>query len=142
MRKYINDEILKAFPEELQTLIIETKVISGYESRESANSVTIDKLYLLSTKELYGERESNDTLDETRQLDYYKNYENTDGSIGVTTSNCSGAIKKNNGSAYFWWLRSAFSDSTVRFYIVNNKGCWVSLNATSTDGVAVAFRIG
>ncbi|MBR2828198.1 MAG: hypothetical protein IKE70_03100, partial [Bacilli bacterium] len=72
---------------------------------------------------------------ETRQLDYYK-------SQNVTTSSYSGAIKQNNGSNAFWWLRSARSTDTDRiFFRVESSGDWSNSYSTTANGVAPAFRI-
>lgn len=136
MRTYVNSDIYNALPSELKNGIIDTTVVSGHERSVSTNYTTTDKLYLLSTKEVWGkEGTSNvinyDTTDAyTRQLDYYK-------AQGVTTSNYSGA--KKNGS---WLLRAAYSTSSYRFYFVNTSGYWSYINATNSTGVAPAFRIG
>ena len=148
MRTYVNNTIYNALPEKLREKIIDTTVVSGYGSGDAPNKVTTDKVYLLSTKEVWDQGTSNtinhDTAREnTRQLDYYQNYKNTDGSIGVTTSLYSGAIKKYNGNGSSWWLRSARSDSTYGFYYVISNGDWNNHNlASDTLRVAVAFRIG
>ena len=125
--------------------LVQTQV-DGKTTGEN-NFTSTDKLYLLSPAEVWQQGTSNtidsDTArDNTRQLDYYKNYENEDGSIGVTTNNYSGAIKQYNGSANWWWLRSASSAATYSFYTVDNGGDWNLSNAGNTYGVAVAFRIG
>ncbi|MBR2828744.1 MAG: hypothetical protein IKE70_05885, partial [Bacilli bacterium] len=76
-----------------------------------------------------------DTADaETRQLDYYK-------SQNVTTSSYSGAIKQNNGSNDFWWLRSAESFREDRFFRVGSSGDCSYRGSSYTYGVAPAFRI-
>ena len=138
MRTYVNDTVYNALPSDLQSSIISTKVISGHGSTSGeANFTSSDKLYLLSTKEVWGkDRTSNisDTAEsETRQLDYYKNK-------GVTTSNYSGAIKQYKGSDSGWWLRSP-SSSTFRFLRVGNSGACHDTNSAITDGVSPAFRI-
>ena len=137
MRTYINDSIYNALPEAIRNSIINTKVVSGHglTSGES-NFTSTDKLYLLSTMEVWGSNPGGyDTAtNETRQLDYYKN-------VGVTTSNYSGAIKQYNGSSYYWWLRSARSYSTSGFYGVNSYGNWIDYYANDTNGVSPAFRI-
>lgn len=136
MRTYVNNDIYNALPSELKNGIIDTYVVSGHGSSHSANFTSTDKLYLLSTKEVWGkEGTSNvinyDTTDAyTRQLDYYK-------AQGVTTSNYSGA--KKNG---YWWLRAAPSNYIAGFYFVNTYGGWTSINANYSYGVAPAFRIG
>ena len=137
MRTYVNNDIYNALPSELKNGIIDTYVVSGHGPSHSANFTSTDKLYLLSTKEVWGkEGTSNvinyDTTDAyTRQLDYYK-------AQGVTTSNYSGA-KKQYGS---WWLRAANSDISSIFYAVNTNGGWYSNYAYYSYGVAPAFRIG
>ena len=140
MRTFVNNDIYNAIPSEIKNAIIDTTVVSGHGPNDTANFTSTDKLYLLSTAEVWSQGSSNtisnDTArDVTRQLDYYKN-------LGTSTSNYSGAIKKNGTSAQWWWLRAANSNSTYIFLIVNNSGDWASSSATSTYGVAPAFRLG
>ena len=136
MRTYVNNDIYNALPSELKNGIIDTYVVSGHGPSHSANFTSTDKLYLLSTKEVWGkEGTSNvinyDTTDAyTRQLDYYK-------AQGVTTSNYSGA--KKSGS---WWLRAAYSIYSDDFYRVDRNGAWLYKSAGYSYGVAPAFRIG
>ena len=136
MRTYVNNDIYNALPSELKNGIIDTYVVSGHGKNDPANFTSTDKLYLLSTKEVWGkEGTSNvinyDTTDAyTRQLDYYK-------AQGVTTSNYSGA--KKNGS---WWLRAASSYTSSNFYDVSTYGDWYNNFANYSYGVAPAFRIG
>ena len=97
MRTFVNNDIYNAIPSEIKNAIIDTTVVSGFGPDDTANFTSTDKLYLLSTAEVWAQGSSNtieyDTArDNTRQLDYYKN-------LGVTTSNKSGAIKKNGTSA-------------------------------------------
>ena len=148
MYTYVNNEVYNTLPEGLRNVIIPTTVVSGHGATTGeTNFVSEDKIYLLSTGEVWEQGTSNtinnDTARElTRQLDYYKNYKNEDGSIGVTTNNYSGAIKKINGNDGYWWLRSASSNGTYGFYSVNIRGGWISASANYAIGVAVAFRIG
>ena len=136
MRTYVNDTIYESLPTELRENIINTTVVSGHGSSDTSNFTTTDKLYLLSTKEIFGTSASYDTVnEETRQLDYYN-------SIGVTTSNKSGAIKQYNGSSSYWWLRSAYSSNTSSFYYMYRSGGWGSNFASDALGVVPAFRIG
>ena len=142
---YTSTGIYNALPSELRSKIINTTVVSGYGSKDSTNFTTTDKLYLLSSHEVWEDVDGNtssgiDYYDKsysnTRQLDYYHDK-------GVTTSNYSGAIKKNlSGSNSWWWLRSADSFSDGYFYIVRNNGNWTDTNSYRTNGVSPAFRIG
>ena len=141
MRTFVNNDIYNAIPSEIKNAIIDTTVVSGHGSTSGeTNFISTDKLYLLSTAELWAQGTSskinNDSArSATRQLDYYTN-------IGVTTSNYSGAIKKNETSASSWWLRSAYSNSTTAFFYVGSSGIYYSNTAISTSGVAPAFRLG
>ena len=137
MRTFINNDIYNAIPSELRNAIIDTTVVSGHGKSDTANFTSTDKLYLLAPKEIYTDwSNSNDTAkDLTRTLDYYT-------SIGVTTDNYSGAIKKNGTSASYWWLRAAFSNYTYNFLSVNSYGNYNSYTANTTGGVAPAFRLG
>ena len=135
-----NSVIYNALPEDLKQVIVDTKVISSHGSDDSTNFTSIDKLYLLATKEIWGKDGTStiyyDTSDnQTRQLDYYK-------SIGITTNNYSGAIKQYRVSDSSWWTRSAYSDLSNSFYNVYSDGAWYSFIANYTHGVAPAFRIG
>ena len=137
MRTYVNNDIYNALPSELKNGIIDTTVVSGHGSSDSANFTSTDKLYLLSTKEVWGSNPGGyDTATaETRQLDYYK-------AQGVTTSNYSGAKKQYNGSNKNWWLRAALSYFSSSFCHVSTNGYWNNVNASTSSGVAPAFRIG
>ena len=164
MRIFVNNDIYNAIPSEIKNAIIDTTVVSGHGSEDTENFTSTDKLYLLSTAELWADTISNlnnrisnnnvlplatedpfapilgydisdSAKDMTRQLDYYKN-------LGTSTSNSSGVIKKNGTSADTWWLRVAFSTSTYGFYAVSSIGSCNPNGATTTTGVAPAFRIG
>ena len=137
-----NSVIYNALPEDLKQVIVDTKVISSYGSDDSTNFTSIDKLYLLATKEIWGKDGTSniiggDTSDnQTRQLDYYKK------SICITTNNCSGAIKQYQVSSTYWWTRSAYYYYSISFYIVSSDGDWSLFSADKTYGVAPAFRVG
>ena len=136
MRTFVNNDIYNAIPSEIKNAIIDTTVVSGHGREDAENFTSTDKLYLLSTAEVWANGQSCDTArDNTRQLDYYKN-------LGTSTSNYSGAIKKNGTSADWWWLRAAISNVSNGFLRVGNFGGWGSGFANYPRGVAPAFRIG
>ena len=136
MRTFVNNDIYNLLPSELKNAIIDTIVVSGHGKSDTENFTSTDKLYLLSTTEVWANGHNLDTAREvTRQLDYYKN-------LGVTTSNYSGAIKKNGTSASIWWLRAANSTYTYYFFRVNDNGRWTDNNAYYSFGVSPAFRLG
>ena len=141
MRTYVNTTVYNALPSKLQNVITETTVISSHGATEGeANFTSSDKLYLLSTKEVWGKDGTSNAISydtaeaETRQLDYYKNK-------GVTTDNYDGAIKQYNGSNCAWWLRSPRSNGTNYFFGVTYNGDWSRSYASDTYGVSPAFRI-
>ena len=138
MYTFVNNDIYNAIPSEIKNAIIDTTVVSGHGSTSGeSNFTSTDKLYLLAPKEIYTNwSNSYDTAkDLTRTLDYYT-------SIGVTTNNYSGAIKKDEISADYWWLRVATSITTSSFYIVTSDGNYGNGDANNINGVAPAFRLG
>ena len=145
MRTYVNTDIYNAIPEVLRNGIIDTTVVSGHGSTAGeTNFTSTDKLYLLSTHEVWEDVDGNtnggfdyyDTAyNQTRQLDYYKGK-------NVTTSNYAEAMKQNNGTDSYWWLRSAFSANDCYFYYVYSDGNLTHYYSRYTYGVAPAFRIG
>ena len=141
-RTLANSDYFNYLPSDLQSVIIDTKVISGHGSTSGEKNFTsTDKLYLLSPHEVWEDGTSNQVLkydtasSNTRQLDYYAN-------LGVTTNNYSGAIKQYNSSDSSWWLRAAISSGDNPFLGVSYTGDWASSGANGTSGFAPAFRIG
>ena len=141
MRTFVNTDIYNLLPTDLKSGIIDTIVISGHGSTSGeTNFTSTDKLYLLSTAEIWEQDPSNmleyDTArDVTRQLDYYKN-------LNVTTNNYDAVMKKNKTNYSAWWLRSASSEYANYFLEVNNDGDWFDDSASNYHGVSPAFRIG
>lgn len=138
LRAYLNSNIYNALPADLQSIIIDTKVISGHGSDDPSNFTSIDKLYLLSTAEVWTQGTSSSVSydtgrDCTRQLDYY---------VGVTTDSYSKAMKQLNGSKAFWWLRTPYSNSNYDFYDVPWGSDWSIQLMRVVPGISPAFRIG
>ena len=150
-RNYVNTTIFQNLPTDLQNIVADTKVISGSYNDSGANTTTsIDKLYLLSTKEIYGAvaRDINDNhlvydmVDiETKQLDYYKQE-------GVTMQNSTKALKQYNGSDSFWWLRSVANYAPSKMFLFvydsnsDNSGFPAAVEPDSNSiGISPAFRI-
>ena len=146
MRTYANGDFLNKLPSDLQSVIIDTKVISGHGSDDTSNFTSTDKIYLLSPSEIweegteYNSSEYDTAWNNTRQLDYYKERNvNTDG-------HWSSAIKRykddTNDYAVSWWFRVAESNLDKFFLGVSDIGSFYGGNATGTNGLAPAFRIG
>ena len=144
MRSYVNTDIYNALSEVIRSAIINTTVISGHgETSGETNFTSIDKLYLLSTHEVWKDVDGDTSIGidkydtayyNTRQLDYYAG-------SNVTTSNYSSAIKQYNNTNSWWWLRSS-SGSVDYFYNVSGFGSWATTSASFMHGVSPAFRIG
>ena len=136
MRTFVNNDIYNSLPSDLRSGIVETTVVSGYGSSDSANFTSTDKLYLLSPMEVWGDwtgmygSEVDRAKNQTKQLDYYSN-------LGVTYNNYNSAIKKHGKTQYFWWHRSAKYDNNIGFYGMRGNGY-----AYRDGGVSPAFRIG
>ncbi len=140
VRTYINETIYKSLPRDLQNIILTTKVISSYGKNDSANFETEDKLYLLSSEEVFGDfatssMAGHDTsVGTSKQLDYYKNQR-------VTLSNFEKSIKQYEENNDYWWLRSVSDDNPWCVYDVANTRGWSNTSAMSYDGISPAFRI-
>ena len=137
MNTFINNNIYNSLPNELKEIIIDTIVVSSYGKNDTANFTTTNKLYLLAPKEIYTDyAETTDTAkDLTRILDYYKEK-------GVTMNSYANAIKYNNSTATWWWLRNAPSSNSGNFFGVNVTGILNNNYAHFVGGVSPAFRIG
>ena len=137
MNTFINNNIYNALPNELKRIIIDTIVVSSYGKNDTANFTTTNKLYLLAPKEIYTDyAETTDTAkDLTRILDYYKEK-------GVTMNSYANAIKYNNSTATWWWLRNVPSSNSGNFFGVNVTGILNNNYAHFVGGVSPAFRIG
>ena len=110
MYAFVNYVIYDALPEEIKDAIIDTTVVSGHGPADTENFTSTDRLYLLAPKEIYTNFSNSwdSAKDLTRTLDYYT-------AQGVTISSYSGAIKKKETSASYWWLRVAGSNTTDFF---------------------------
>ena len=144
MYSFLNDEtnadsFINLLPTSLRKVIGETYSVSGHGSKDENNFVSNDKIYFLSTKEIWKNGSANtistdSAWNDTRQLDYYKN-------IGVTTDNYAAAIKSFEGTNTWWWLRTASSNYHSAFFTVNPTGGHIGNNASYSLGVSPAFRI-
>ena len=135
IRNNLAYDVFNDLPKELQEIIIETSVVSGYsQSNNNENFYTIDKFYLLSPKEIYGINPQGDNLTKTRQLDYYKK-EN------VSLENYSKAAKKYNGNYVDQWLRDT-TQQEFSFFVIDSNGSLTNYDADFSIGVSFAFRIG
>ena len=150
-----SESIFSKLDPNLQNVIADTYTVSGHgPTAGEQNFESTDKLYLLSSKEIYGNcgdgtngttncRDTATTV--TRQLDWY-NADIESGRTQVTTSNY-GSSLINTPIKYYqiqkrYWLRSASSNFNYGFSSVGDSGYRYDPTANGTGGIAPAFRIG
>ena len=153
MRSYLNETRYNKLPQELKNIIIDTKVISGYNEHEGTeNYVSTDKMYLLSTVEINGSNANADTVKntDTHQLEYYEEYYSRNFKeefVKRVPNECELALL--DGCTPPWWLRSAFRTLDGEFLMENDIEYididdlpWIAAGHASYEyGVSPVFRI-
>ena len=128
LRATLRGDIWNQLPSDLRGVIKEvTKKASAGNSSSTISSYT-DTLFLFAEKEIFGSTSFSVNGEGTQYARF-------------TTSNT--RIKKLNGSATFWWLRSPYSGNTDRFCIVGSDGAasYGGSIASSSYGVAFGFCV-
>ena len=117
-------DLWSLLPSELQSKVKAVTKMTDNQGGGKAGtpSATTDKVFLLSSTEVWGNIDSDGT-----QYEYYK-------SKGVTTSNYSGA-----SSSYYHLARSVSPSNSTTFRNVNSNGDYYHGNATNTYYVFPAF---
>ena len=117
-------DLWSLLPSELQSKVKTVKKMTDNKGGGTAGtlSATTDKVFLLSTTEIYGDLQSDGV-----QYEYYK-------SKGVTTSSYSGASSSN-----YHWTRSVYPGYSTNFRYVSSSGGWNNAYATHTSCVFPAF---
>ncbi len=138
IRSYLNNDIYNALPKDLQSGIINTRVISGFSMDDETTYTTMDKIYLLSANEVWSAVPAVSQEPFSWQLDYYR-------LVGADARNYSRTIKKYQGTNYAWWTRYSsanFSELAIlgvdTHYSYNTSG----FQSTANLGVSPALRIG
>lgn len=144
---YLKNTLYSQLPSDLQTVVKTTRVISGDGSNDSTNFTTTDKLYLLSSEEVYGIDDGGNHFYDTaygtsHQLEYYSNNGVTYSTNSWSGRNLDKAVKQYNSSNRWWWLRSTTSGNNPNFHLINSDGSWNKYFDNDSVGVAPAFRIG
>lgn len=117
-------DLWSLLPSELQSKVKSvTKITDNHGGgKASTSTATIDKVFLLSTTEVYGDLQSDGD-----QYEYYK-------SKGVKTSNYSSA-----SSNYYHWTRSVNPGGSASFRYVGSSGYCGEDSATLTTSVFPVF---
>ena len=136
IRTFLNSDIYNVLPAELKNGIIDTIVRSDCSLSEGSLKFTsIDKLYLLTTTEVYGLGWNDSVYNLSRQLDYYSLKE-------VTPDQYSAVRKKYNGEHSTWWFRTVPNLSDTSFAFATFAGRPDFEYANYPQGVSPVFRIG
>ena len=126
LRATLRGDIWNQLPSDLRGVIKEvTKKASAGNSSSTISSYT-DTLFLFAEKEIFGSTQ------------YSVNGEGTQ-YARFTTSNT--RIKKLNGSATHWWLRSPRSGYATSFCVVLSSGMPDYIDASFSHGVAFGFCV-
>ena len=117
-------DLWSLLPSELQSKVKSVKKMTDNKGGGTAGtpSATTDKVFLLSSTEVWGDLDHDGT-----QYEYYK-------SKGVTRSNYSGASSSN-----YHWTRSVYPSYSTYFRTVYSNGDWDYYYATNTYCVFPAF---
>lgn len=125
MRTFMNGDLLSKFPQYVQDVIVEVK--KPYcATANGATQYSNDKLFIASEKEIFG---TSSYGNDGTQYEYW--------SINNTNN---ARIKKLNGSAQYWWMRSV-RDSTS-FRNVHTDGLAIGHSASGSGGCVPCFCIG
>lgn len=116
--------IFGKLPAAVQLAIREVNKKTSSGNNSSTINTTAEKLFLLSEIEVFGSRTYSYSGEGSR-YEYYKTG--------------SRKIKKYNGTADFWWLRSPVKDSYTDFCIVTPDGVSTSGSTNYSEGVSFAF---
>ena len=118
MRSWLSDTLLKALPSDLQSVI---KAVSKKNTANYGAATTSDKLWLLSFTEV--------GLDSGT----------TEGAKYSVFKDNASRVRKSNGSANYWWLRSV--GSSIYFRGVGSDGSLGGGSASYDYGVVPCFSI-
>lgn len=136
IRPYVNESIYNSLPSELKEVIINTRVVSGHGGSDSNNFTTNDKLYLLSSREVFEYLDDDTASEFSRQLDYYLERDVTYNSNYLVTKKMIG----NESSK--WWLRTPHKPGGGFSIVQYSGGHDTGYASTELYGVSPAFRIG
>lgn len=124
MRRYLNEEVIKLLPDELQEIIKPTKIVQVWRDKRRE---TEDKLFLLSRTQVFGKDTNYEAIEpEDSQMDIFKTKRNR--------------VKECDGYGW-WWERSPYYDNSGNFCFVSSFGFSAANFADGSGGVAPAFCI-
>ena len=127
MRKYLNEEVIKLLPDELQEIIKPTKIVQIWDGKRRE---TEDKLFLLSRTQIFGKNE------------WYESIEPNDSQIDIF-ENPKECVKRTHDyeASCYWWLLSPHPNNITSFFLVGMDGMVSYDHAYRLHGVVPAFCI-
>lgn len=132
MRKNVMPLIKASFPSDLRAVIKPSTIFTAPNGGDAELTATQDEVFLLATYEVFGDRWSA-SVKEPNYLKQYSYY---------SAGNSKRMWKHNDAdTSAFWWLRSPDSTLSDRFMAVGNYGTAASVDATTSEAVAPAFRV-
>lgn len=126
MRTSTMATLLNQLSSDLKSVLKFVNKVTSKGNNQSGLETTSDKLFLLSEIEVFGATQYS-YAGEGKQYEYY--------TAGNST------IKKVNGSANRWWVRSPFSGNTSSFCCVGNNGNASNYGASNSFGVSFGFCV-
>lgn len=125
MRRDHLPEIFDLLPSEVKTAIREVNKLTSEGSRSDTIETAVDKLFLLSEIEVWGEALYT-APGEGTQYAYY--------------ANGGSKVKRVSGETSYWWLRSPYIESSEKYALINSAGARNhNGTATAIQGVSFAF---
>ena len=124
MRKYIHEEILPLFPDDLQAAIEPTKIVQIINGERIECE---DKLFCLSYTQVFGKDwpRMNEREPEDSQLDIFMTER--------------ARVKERHGETAWWWLRSAYGNYGFRPVVTD--GSYDYSVVYHSGGVALGFKL-
>ena len=128
MRKWLLNNVLELFPDELSTVICNTIKSTTAGGTSDKMVKTADKLFLLSEQEVFG-RQIYSKGNEGHWYDWYRQENTLYG-------------KKYPGGERGWrWLRSPYGSNSTSFCSIYSSGSANGSYASNSDGVSFGFCI-
>jgi hypothetical protein len=141
MRTWLNDEYYKALSNDLQNAI--TKHISSYSTTYDATNVSYceDKLWLLSSKEVFGGEEQTIAGETTTYFENLATF-NSETQLAYFVNGGNRIRYKPDTNACSWWLRSSYYGSRYCFTDITREDSSGKPYADFNYFVFPAFTIG
>lgn len=126
MRKYLNETVFELLPDELQSIIVPTRIVQIPDGIRRAE--TEDRLFLPSKTQMLGKGMWGNLEPEDAEIIYYqRDVERVKG------------CGKNR--AWWYFLRTPYAGSTSAFWAVDKGGSILISSANNNGGVAPCFCI-